>query len=95
MDIIDFLIPKFVLMENVVDIIKFANGILGYHAVGRLVAMNYQTRLGIMAAGSYGVSQCRYRVFLWGASTMMVFYFILFYLLLFFKICVLLVFHGL
>ncbi|PWA85152.1 chromomethylase 1 [Artemisia annua] len=71
MDIIDFLKPKFVLMENVVDIIKFANGILGYHAVGRLVAMNYQTRLGIMAAGSYGVSQCRYRVFLWGASTMM------------------------
>ncbi|GJU07451.1 putative DNA (cytosine-5)-methyltransferase CMT1 [Tanacetum coccineum] len=71
MDIIDFLKPKFVLMENVVDMIKFAKGILGYHAVGRLVAMNYQTRLGIMAAGSYGVSQCRYRMFLWGASTMM------------------------
>ncbi|XP_076883403.1 DNA (cytosine-5)-methyltransferase 1-like [Bidens hawaiensis] len=71
MDIIDFLKPKFVLMENVVDIVKFADGILGYHAVGRLVSMNYQTRLGIMAAGSYGVPQCRLRVFLWGANTMM------------------------
>ncbi|KAI3823341.1 hypothetical protein L1987_04776 [Smallanthus sonchifolius] len=71
MDIIDFLKPKFVLMENVCDIVKFADGILGYHAVGRLVSMNYQTRLGIMAAGSYGVPQCRLRVFLWGANTMM------------------------
>ncbi|KAK1435027.1 hypothetical protein QVD17_00782 [Tagetes erecta] len=71
MDIIDFLKPKFVLMENVCDIVKFADGILGYHAVGRLVSMNYQTRMGIMAAGSYGVPQCRLRVFLWGANTMM------------------------
>ncbi|KVH90626.1 Bromo adjacent homology (BAH) domain-containing protein [Cynara cardunculus var. scolymus] len=54
MDIIEFLKPKFVLMENVCDIVKFADGILGYHAVGRLVSMNYQTRMGIMAAGSYG-----------------------------------------
>ncbi|KAL8255700.1 hypothetical protein R6Q59_030767 [Mikania micrantha] len=71
MDIIDFLKPKFVLMENVCDIVKFADGLLGYHAVGRLVSMNYQTRMGIMAAGSYGVPQCRLRVFLWGANTMM------------------------
>ncbi|KAJ0605724.1 putative DNA (cytosine-5-)-methyltransferase [Helianthus annuus] len=71
MDIIDFLKPKFVLMENVCDLVKFADGILGYHAVGRLVSMNYQTRMGIMAAGSYGVPQCRLRVFLWGANTMM------------------------
>ncbi|CAI9289781.1 unnamed protein product [Lactuca saligna] len=71
MDIIDFLKPKFVLMENVCDIVKFADGILGFYAVGRLVSMNYQTRLGIMAAGSYGVPQCRLRVFLWGANTMM------------------------
>ncbi|KAI3523188.1 hypothetical protein L1887_01246 [Cichorium endivia] len=71
MDIIEFLKPKFVLMENVCDIVKFADGILGFYAVGRLVSMNYQTRLGIMAAGSYGVPQCRLRVFLWGANTMM------------------------
>ncbi|KAM0035263.1 putative DNA (cytosine-5-)-methyltransferase [Helianthus debilis subsp. tardiflorus] len=69
MDIIDFLKPKFVLMENVCDLVKFADAFLGYHAVGRLVYMNYQTRIGIMAARSYGVPQCRLRVFLWGANT--------------------------
>ncbi|CAJ2646712.1 unnamed protein product [Trifolium pratense] len=67
MDIIDFLKPKYVLMENVVDILKFAGGFLGRYAVGRLVSMNYQTRMGMMAAGSYGLPQFRMRVFLWGA----------------------------
>ncbi|CAJ2676008.1 unnamed protein product [Trifolium pratense] len=67
MDIIDFLKPKYVLMENVVDILKFAGGFLGRYAVGRLVSMNYQTRMGMMAAGSFGLPQFRMRVFLWGA----------------------------
>jgi len=67
MDIIGFLKPKYVLMENVVDILKFAGGFLGRYAVGRLVAMHYQTRMGMMAAGSYGLPQFRMRVFLWGA----------------------------
>ncbi|KAM7505580.1 hypothetical protein LguiB_004484 [Lonicera macranthoides] len=68
MSIVSFLKPKYVLMENVVDIVKFSEGCLISYAIGRLVSMNYQARLGIMAAGSYGVSQCRFRVFLWGAS---------------------------
>lgn len=68
MDIIDYLKPKYVLMENVVDILKFAGGFLGRHAIGRLVAMNYQARLGMMAAGYYGLPQHRMRVFLWGAQ---------------------------
>ena len=67
MDIIDFLKPKYVLMENVVDILKFSGGYLGRYAIGRLVAMNYQARMGMMAAGSYGLPQFRMRVFLWGA----------------------------
>ncbi|XP_027362707.1 DNA (cytosine-5)-methyltransferase CMT3 [Abrus precatorius] len=67
MDIIDFLKPKYVLMENVVDLLKFAGGFLGRYAIGRLVAMNYQARMGMMAAGSYGLPQFRMRVFLWGA----------------------------
>ncbi|XVE94179.1 hypothetical protein REPUB_Repub01dG0259600 [Reevesia pubescens] len=67
MDIIEHLKPRFVLMENVVDILKFAKGFLGRYAVGRLVSMNYQTRMGIMAAGSYGLPQFRMRVFLWGS----------------------------
>lgn len=69
MDIVDFLRPKYVLMENVVDLLRFAGGFLGRYAVGRLVGMNFQTRMGIMAAGSYGLPQFRMRVFLWGAHT--------------------------
>ncbi|XP_020580525.1 DNA (cytosine-5)-methyltransferase CMT1-like isoform X2 [Phalaenopsis equestris] len=68
MEIVDFLKPKFVLMENVVDILKFAEGYLGRFALSKLVKMNYQSRLGIMAAGCYGLPQFRMRVFLWGAQ---------------------------
>ncbi|XP_023643751.1 putative DNA (cytosine-5)-methyltransferase CMT1 isoform X1 [Capsella rubella] len=68
LDIIDFLKPKYVLMENVVDLLKFSEGYLARHAVASLVAMNYQTRLGMMTAGSYGVPQLRNRFFLWAAQ---------------------------
>ncbi|WOK97533.1 DNA (cytosine-5)-methyltransferase 1-like [Canna indica] len=67
MDIVEFLKPKYVLMENVVDILKFAQGFLGRYALSRLVSLNYQARLGMMAAGCYGLPQFRMRVFLWGA----------------------------
>ncbi|KAI5675160.1 hypothetical protein M9H77_06110 [Catharanthus roseus] len=67
MDIVAFLKPRFVLMENVVDLVKFAGGFLGRYAFGRLVDMNYQARLGMMAAGAYGLPQFRMRVFMWGA----------------------------
>ncbi|ESQ35713.1 hypothetical protein EUTSA_v10006850mg [Eutrema salsugineum] len=68
MNIIDYLKPNYVLMENVVDLLKFSKGFLARYAVARLVAMNYQARLGMMTAGSYGVPQIRNRVFLWGAK---------------------------
>lgn len=67
MDIVDYLKPKYVLMENVVDLLKFADGFLGRYALGRLVGMNYQARMGMMCAGAYGLPQFRLRVFLWGA----------------------------
>ncbi|KAJ9678558.1 hypothetical protein PVL29_020666 [Vitis rotundifolia] len=67
MDIVNFLKPKYVLMENVVDILQFAKGSVGRYALSRLVHMNYQARLGIMAAGCYGLPQYRLRVFFWGA----------------------------
>lgn len=54
-------------MENVVDILKFKDAFLGRYALGRLVSMNYQARIGMMPAGAYGVPQFRMRVFLWGA----------------------------
>lgn len=67
MDIVNYLRPKYVLMENVVDILKFADGFLGRYALSRLVAMNYQARLGMMVAGCYGLPQFRMRAFIWGA----------------------------
>ncbi|XP_024030561.1 DNA (cytosine-5)-methyltransferase CMT3 isoform X2 [Morus notabilis] len=67
MDIVNFLKPKYVLMENVVDIMRLDKGSLGRYALSRLVHMNYQARLGIIAAGCYGLPQFRLRVFLWGA----------------------------
>uniref|UniRef100_A0A0E0KAT0 Protein kinase domain-containing protein n=1 Tax=Oryza punctata TaxID=4537 RepID=A0A0E0KAT0_ORYPU len=57
MDIVKYLRPKYVLMENVVDILKFADVFLGRYAISRLVAMNYQAKLGMMAAGYYGLPQ--------------------------------------
>jgi DNA (cytosine-5)-methyltransferase 1 len=60
------------LIENVVDILKFAKGYLGRYALSRLVDMNYQSRLGIMVAGCYGLPQFRMRIFLWGALSTMV-----------------------
>ncbi|OWM68526.1 hypothetical protein CDL15_Pgr023491 [Punica granatum] len=67
MDIVEFLKPKFVLMENVTDILRFDNASLARYALSRLVHMRYQARLGTIAAGSYGLPQFRLRVFLWGA----------------------------
>ncbi|XP_047092351.1 DNA (cytosine-5)-methyltransferase CMT1-like [Lolium rigidum] len=72
MDIVNYLRPKYVLMENVVDILKFADGFLGRYALSRLVAMNYQARLGMMVAGCYGLPQFRMRAFLWGALPLVV-----------------------
>ncbi|KAI4327996.1 hypothetical protein L6164_020396 [Bauhinia variegata] len=68
MDIVKFLKPKYVLMENVVDILKFDKASLGRYALSRLVHLRYQARLGIIAAGCYGLPQFRLRVFLWGAQ---------------------------
>lgn len=67
MDIVKFLKPKYVLMENVTDILRFNQASLGRYAVSRLVHMNYQARLGTIAAGCFGLPQFRLRVFLWGA----------------------------
>ncbi|CAL4910919.1 unnamed protein product [Urochloa decumbens] len=66
MDVMQFLKPKYIYMENVLDILKFADATLARYALSRLVAMHYQAKLGIMAAGCYGLPQFRMRVFLLG-----------------------------
>ena len=65
MNLVQHLKPRYVLMENVADLVKFANGFLGHYALGRLIGMNYQVRIGMMAVGAYGLPQFRMRVFLW------------------------------
>jgi DNA (cytosine-5)-methyltransferase 1 len=45
MDIVEFLRPRYFLMENVVDILKFCEGILGRYALARAVNMNYQVNI--------------------------------------------------
>ncbi|OMO97899.1 hypothetical protein COLO4_14287 [Corchorus olitorius] len=67
METVEYLKPKYVLMENVVDIVKFAEGYLGRYSLAQLIHLNYQVRMGMMSAGSYGLPQFRMRVFLWGA----------------------------
>ncbi|PHU29579.1 DNA (cytosine-5)-methyltransferase 3 [Capsicum chinense] len=47
--------------------LEFAHGFLGRYALSKLVGMNYQARMGMMVAGSYGLLQFRMRVFMWGA----------------------------
>lgn len=68
MDVVQFLKPKYVYMENVLDILKFADATLARYALSRLLAMHYQAKLGIMAAGCYGLPQFRMRVFLLGCN---------------------------
>ena len=41
MDIVSHLRPKFVLVENVVDLVKFADGFLGRYSMSCLVGMGY------------------------------------------------------
>ncbi|GJP32550.1 hypothetical protein CLOM_g17176 [Closterium sp. NIES-68] len=67
MDIVAWLAPKWVLMENVVDLMKFKDGILAKYAIARLVGMGYKSRTGIIAAGCFGVAQFRLRAFFFGA----------------------------
>ncbi|CAI5493222.1 unnamed protein product [Closterium sp. Naga37s-1] len=67
MDLVGWLAPKWVLMENVVDLMKFKEGILAKYAIARLVAMGYKSRTGIIAAGCFGVAQFRLRAFFFSA----------------------------
>eukprot|EP00271_Cylindrocystis_brebissonii_P008671 TRINITY_DN23144_c0_g1_i1.p1 TRINITY_DN23144_c0_g1~~TRINITY_DN23144_c0_g1_i1.p1 ORF type:complete len:1126 (+),score=241.94 TRINITY_DN23144_c0_g1_i1:255-3632(+) len=67
MSVVKFLRPRFVLMENVTDMMKVQSGLLARHAVAHYVNMGYQSRTGIIAAGSFGVAQFRMRAFFYGA----------------------------
>eukprot|EP01051_Picozoa_sp_SAG22_P009253 SAG22_NODE_759_length_7426_cov_15.767572_3_plen_454_part_00 len=62
--------PAYSLLENVADIWKFPStwpGIYGRFCVSRHMAIGYQSRVGFLVAGRYGVPQYRLRCFIWGA----------------------------
>ena len=53
--------PSFVLMENVVDTLRKEDGMYAKSAMGSLLLMKYQVRMGIIAACDQGVPQARNR----------------------------------
>ena len=47
-NLVQHLKPRYVLMENLVDLVKFANGFLKRYALGGLIGMNYHVRMAMM-----------------------------------------------
>lgn len=60
-EVVNWFKPGFVLMENVVDILRKEDGIYAKSAMGCLLQMGYQVRMGIIAACDQGVPQARNR----------------------------------
>ncbi len=60
-DVVDHFKPSFVLMENVVDTLRKEDGMYAKSAMGSLLLLNYQVRMGIIAACDQGVPQARNR----------------------------------
>ena len=60
-NLIQYFKPAFVLMENVTDIIKNQKGDYAKFAFGRLLALRYQVRLGLIPASDHGAPQTRWR----------------------------------
>lgn len=65
---VDFLKPRFILIENVPGMLSLAEGATPIMLLDTLKELGYNTRLGILQAGYYGLPQNRWRVFIWGAK---------------------------
>ena len=60
--------PRYVLMENLVDLVKFANGFLKRYALGGLIGMNYHVRMAMMEVCAWGLPPFHMCVLLWGGT---------------------------
>ena len=60
-DVVNWFQPGFVLMENVPDILLKEDGMYAKSAIGCLLEMRYQVRMGIIKACDQGVPQIRTR----------------------------------
>ncbi|RAL39532.1 hypothetical protein DM860_003065 [Cuscuta australis] len=65
---VDYFRPKFLLIENVRNLVSFDNMKPFQLTIASLLEMGYQVRFGVLEAGFYGVAQSRRRVFIWAAS---------------------------
>jgi DNA (cytosine-5)-methyltransferase 1 len=64
---VEVLQPRYVLMENVPGMLQMEKGKTAKLLVQTLAALGYQTTLGILQAGYYGLPQNRWRVFIMAA----------------------------
>jgi DNA (cytosine-5)-methyltransferase 1 len=67
LDYVEFLRPRYVLIENVPGMLSMEEGRVPKLILSTLEEFGYQTRLGILQAGYYGLPQSRWRVFIWAA----------------------------
>ena len=63
-DIVDFLEPRYLLMENVVHVFNFARGLFRQYASSPQFHKSYQSNIGMMVTTYYKLPQFRIRVFL-------------------------------
>ncbi|XP_019171500.1 PREDICTED: DNA (cytosine-5)-methyltransferase 1-like [Ipomoea nil] len=65
---VDYFRPKYVLLENVRNLVSFDKMNPFQLTLKSFLEMGYQVRFGVLDAGFYGVAQSRKRVFIWAAA---------------------------
>jgi DNA (cytosine-5)-methyltransferase 1 len=68
LDFVLILQPQYVLIENVPGMLSMDSGKVVRGLLASMQEIGYDTRLGILQAGHYGLPQNRWRVFIWGAK---------------------------
>ena len=68
LDIVRYLKPKYVLMENVPGMLSLEKGLVPKLILAALAGLGYQAQLGVLQAGYYGVPQNRWRVIILAAA---------------------------
>ena len=69
LDIVAYLKPRYVLMENVPGMLSLDKGRVPVLLLESLQSLGYQAQLGILQAGYYGLPQNRWRVFIVAAAS--------------------------
>lgn len=68
LDVVAYLKPRYVLMENVPGLLAMQRGKVVEAIVAGLASVGFTSRLGIVQCGNFGVPQNRWRVFVWAAA---------------------------